>query len=103
MGREQKIAKHFAGHCFRPSALFKDFTNRKEIAQGFRHLLLIDPDKAVMDPVARQWLTGGATRLRNFILMVRKNQIFPSSMNVECRTKVFHCHGGTFDVPSRSS
>src|SRR4029077_12483474 len=41
--------------------------------------------------------------LRDFVFVMWKRQIDATGMNVECRTKIFHGHGGALDVPARAA
>ena len=53
-----------------------------------------------MQPEARERLASDGFRLRDFVFVMRKNQIDPAGVNVERFAQIAHRHGGTFDVPA---
>ena len=79
----------------------KNIANGEKIAQRLGHLFLIDVEKAGVNPIARQGLAEGAFGLGDFVLMMRKNQIATTAVNVKWLAQIFRAHGRTFDMPAR--
>ena len=74
--------------------LAEQILDGQEIAQGFRHLLAIDHQIPIMQPIAHKGLAiMGATTLRQFVFMVRKNQILPAAMDIEGFPQIMGAHG----------
>ena len=79
---------------------FRYFPNRKEVVQGFAHLLVVHIDVAIMHPVAGIRLTGAALGLSNFIFMVREDQVLTAAVQVDGLAQMFMDHRGAFNVPA---
>ncbi len=73
---------------------------RVDVAQGFRHFSSVHLEKACVHPKFDEGPAGGAFALGDFALMVGKNVVLPSRVDVEGLSQVFHGHGRAFDVPS---
>ena len=67
MGAEHEETQHLQ------IILFTDFTDRKEIAQGFRHFPVVNVKERIVHPVGCKGLVVGALALCDFILMVGKD------------------------------
>src|SRR5687767_11502012 len=56
-----------------------------------------------MDPMLHKWTPRGlqtrAFTLRDFVLVMRKRQVFSAHVQVEARSENFHAHGAALDVP----
>ena len=79
----------------------KQFANRDKVALGLRHFLAFDLEMAIVDPIIRHHRrVEGATRLRDFVLMVRKDEIDAAAVDVEYLAEIIPPHGRTFDVPA---
>ena len=74
-----------------------------EIALGLGHLLAIHDEMLPVDPVAHEGLGGGGLALSNLVLVVGKDEVHRAAMQVEGLAQVLHAHGGTLDVPSRTT
>ena len=82
--------------------------NGEEIAQRLRHLLVIDPHEPVVHPGPNEWLAIGECRLgplglSNFVLMMRKLQIGPTTMEIKTGPKQLRGHGRALKVPTRTA
>ena len=55
-----------------------------------------------MHPVARKDLARERFRLRDFIFMMRKSQVFATGMQIKAIAQVLHGHYGTFNMPART-
>src|SRR5258708_32532810 len=53
-----------------------------------------------VQPVADELLSGGAFALRDFVFVMRKNQIDATGVQVESFTQIFHGHGRALDMPA---
>ena len=95
MRRQKKVPEHFARDILVVTIVLKDFPNGKKVSQGLGHLLLIDLHKAIMDPIPGEFLTGCGGGLRNFIFMMRKDEIRPAPMDIKRLAQMPHRHGGT--------
>ena len=80
--------------------LCENITKCVEIIRTFRHFLVIDEEMSPMQPVFGKCLSSIGLSLSNFILMVRKNQITSTHMDINLRAKELHITSRTLDVPS---
>ena len=53
-----------------------------------------------MHPETRERLAGERFRLRNFVFMMRKNQVDAAGMDIERLAQVLDGHHGALDVPA---
>src|SRR5215472_5914641 len=56
-----------------------------------------------VEPVARERLARGGFALGNFVLVMRKGEVYAAGVNVERFTEIFHGHGGALYVPARTA
>src|SRR5690348_15673448 len=91
--------QHRESHHFARPVL-EQLADRYEVAETFRHLLAFDLQKPVMHPVVRHNIgVECTTRLRDFVLVMRKYKIDAAAMNIEGLAQMLPRHCGTFDVP----
>src|SRR5690349_928992 len=96
MREQHRQSDHFA----RP--ILQQIADRDEVAERLRHLLAFDLKKAVVHPVIRHdWRMKGATRLRDFVLVMRKDEIDAAAMDVEYLAEMLPGHRRAFDMPAR--
>ena len=89
-----------ANHLARP--VFQQLVDSHEIAEALRHLLAFDLQESVVHPVIRHHARlKGAARLRDFVLVMRKNEIDAAAVNVEGLAEMLPGHGRALDVPAR--
>ena len=81
--------------------LVQKIAKRKEIAFGLRHLLAIDEQMFTMDPEPDKGMAGRSLALGDLVFMMRKQQIDPAAMQIECVTKILHRHCRTLQMPAR--
>ncbi len=86
---------------FRIAQRLQHFAHGEEIAERFRHLLIIDADEAVVHPHMHEGRIAGRARLRDLVFMMRKFQILAAAVQVEVVPQQAGRHRGTFDVPAR--
>ena len=73
-----------------------------EVAGRLRHLLAIDGDEAVMQPVAGERLAAmRRDALRDFVLVVRKDEVEAAAMDVEGLAEMRLAHRRALDMPAR--
>src|SRR3546814_19428275 len=71
------------------------------IADRLRHLLAVDVEKAVVQPVARENLAAmRAGRLRDLVLVVRKDQVVTAAVNIDGLAKQRFGHRRALDMPA---
>src|ERR1700689_970995 len=88
----------------RPTNFDQHVADGTEISRRLRHLLALDGDEAVMQPVFDEGLAGmRAFALRDLVLVMRKDQVEPAAMDVEALAQEFSAHGRAFDMPARPS
>src|SRR3989338_5258821 len=79
--------------------VFKGFSYRYEVPKGFRHLLAVDGQQAVVAPAAGEGFAG-RLRLGDLVFMMGKHQIDPASVEVKGVTEILRAHRRAFDVPA---
>src|SRR3989344_3362820 len=95
MNREECIANFASGVSF-----CEKITNCKKIPFGFRHFLAVDEQVCAVEPETDERFACGCFALGNFIFMMRENEIFASTMNIQCFAQMFHAHARTLDMPT---
>ena len=73
-------------HDDRPGAA-QEVRGEDRVAERLRHLLPVDVDQAVVQPVRREGVAGGG-RLRELVLVVREAQVESAAVDVERRAQV---------------
>src|SRR5579862_3815371 len=76
---------------------------RIEVAGALGHLLSLNQEEAGVHPETREEFSGLGFRLRDFVLVMRKDQVFAAGMDVEGFAQILHRHGGALDVPARTA
>src|SRR5712671_4219790 len=95
MGSQHVEAKHLAW------PILQKIADGEEIAQALGHLLALDLKEAIVHPNARQRMTMmGALALRDFVLVMGKDEVDAAAMNVEGLAEQSLAHRRAFDVPS---
>ncbi len=77
----------------------QDFLDGEDVAQRLGHLLRVDVDKAVVNPVVDEGFPCSRLRLGDLVLVVGKDEVLPSAVDVEGLPQQGHAHGGTLDMP----
>ncbi len=94
VGGEDEEAQHFG------VVSLENVANGEEVAEGLAHLLMIDIDKAVVQPVLDKGFAGRPFALGDFIFMMGEDQVFTAAVDVESLAEVLYAHRRTFDVPA---
>ena len=96
--------------CHRGISLFEklmiaaeELREGDKVAEGLSHLLAIDGDHVVVDPVADAAGASGCLVLSDLALMVGEHQIHPAAVDVKLVPEVFLSHNGALEVPSRET
>ena len=71
-----------------------------DVAGRLGHLLAVHAQVRAMQPGAHERLAGGRLRLRDLVLVVRKDEVDPARVDVERGAEVGHAHRGALDVPA---
>ena len=74
-----------------------------KIAERLRHLLAINQQKLAVQPIADEGFSRQRFRLRDFIFVVREDQVGAAGVNVKRLAEIFRRHNGALDVPARPS
>ena len=102
MGLKEKPANFLAGETFG-----EEIAQSEKIAKGFAHFLAFDEQKGAVQPIPGERLAVRLAScpftLSNFILVMRKNQIFAAHVNIDTWAEEFHTHGAALDVPARTA
>jgi hypothetical protein len=93
---KQEVADGFG--C---ASLAEKVAQGEVIARGLRHLLSVDQEVLTVHPIAGKCLAAEGFGLCNLILVMRKNEVGPSGVNVEGLAQVLGSHHRTLDVPAR--
>ena len=83
--------------------LGEQIAHQTEVAQRLGHLLAVDIDVAVVQPVAHVVGAVGAAALGDLVFVVGEDQVLSAAMDVDHVTQMLMDHGGTFDVPARAA
>ena len=95
MGLENKQAQRHGVYPFIQQCL-----DGGEVPQGLGHLGLIHVDHAVVQPDVGQGTTRRRFRLGDLVLVVGKDQVRPTQMQINGVPKRLMDHGGTLDMPT---
>src|ERR1039457_403578 len=87
----------------RARALVEHVAHSGEVTHSFGHLLAAHAQVLAVTPDAHEALTCGRLGLGDLVLMVRKDVVDATAVNVEALTEQGHAHGRAFDVPAGSS
>ena len=77
------------------------FADGEEVAERFRHLLVIHPHETVVHPVIDEGAAMRALGLRDLVLVMRKLQVLATAVDVELPAQQLGAHRRAFDVPAR--
>ena len=75
----------------------------EEVAEGFGHLLIVDVDKAVVQPVVDELAAVGGLGLGDLVLVVREGEVAAAAVDVDRFSEIAVGHGGALDVPAGSA
>ena len=71
-----------------------------EVAQRLAHLLAVDGNHIVMQPITAGLMPVSRVRLRDFRLMMREHQVHAASVDVERLPQILVRHGRAFGMPA---
>ena len=80
--------------------LLQHLAHGEEVAEGLRHLLVVDADEPVVHPVVHEGVVVRALGLGDLVLVVRELQILAAAVDVEVLAEQFLAHRGTLDMPA---
>src|SRR5438094_758225 len=77
---------------------------RREVLERVRHLLAASRDQPDMCPVTGEWRNAGPRlALRDFIFVVREDQITAAGVDIDLLAERLANHGRALDVPARTA
>ena len=74
--------------------------NRNGVAEGLRHLLAFDDQVFYVDPVEHERFAGHPLGLGDLVLMMRKNQVFATHVDVQRLSELSDAHDRALEVPA---
>src|ERR1700694_5656580 len=80
----------------------KQVAEREEAPQTLRHLLAFTQQEAGMKPKLRERLAGIGFGLRDFVFVMREDEIFAARVQVESLSEFSHRHDGALQGPART-
>ena len=83
--------------------LLDDVPQGEKIAGTFRHFLVIDEEVAAVHPIIRESFPGERLRLRDLVLMMRKEVVDAAHVDVNLLAEVAIITRAAFDVPAGTS
>src|SRR5690606_10079775 len=85
-----------AGH-----STFENISDGEEVPFALGHLLPFDEKKTDVEPAASKvFVPRGAAGLSDLALVMRKDQVLASRMNIDFLAELLHGHRRTLDVPA---
>ena len=97
MGRNHQIANRLI------AVFFRHVAHGEKVAERLGHFDVIDVDIAVVHPIIGKRHAVAALALRDFVFMVRENQILPAAVNVNRITEIAAHHCRALNVPAGSA
>src|SRR3954466_3933946 len=73
----------------------------KKVTQRLGHLLLIDVQEAIVEPIICKRPAHCTFGLCDFVLVMREYEVASAAVNVERLRKILCAHRRTFDMPPR--
>ena len=73
---------------------------RDEVAERLAHLLTVDRNHVVVNPILSRVVAERRRRLRDLAFVMRKHQVHTAAVDVEPLAQVFGAHGRTLHVPA---
>ena len=77
--------------------------DREEVSERLRHLLVVDRQVSVVQPVVDERPAVRRLALRDLVLMVRELEVDAPAVDVEVLTEQRLAHRRAFDVPARTA
>ena len=81
----------------------KEFTQLDDVVVTLPHLLAVDGDHVVVQPIPGRYLMIAHGTLRDLALVMRELQIHPATMYIEPLTQILVAHGRAFYMPTRKA
>ena len=77
--------------------------DREEVAQALGHLLVVDVEKTVVQPVIDMAMPERALALGDLVLVMRELQVHAATVDVEALAQQRATHRRALDVPARAA
>ena len=81
----------------------KQLGKRDEVAQRLTHLLAVDRDHVVVDPVVHALLAARSHVLRDLAFVVREEEVHAAAVDIEHLAEVLLAHDRALEVPAREA
>ena len=81
----------------------EELRQRDEVAEALAHLLPVDGNHVVVDPVMHHVVALACHRLCNLTLVMREYQVHAASVDVEMAAQILAAHRRAFAVPARET
>ena len=81
----------------------EEFTQFDDVVVTLPHLLAVDGDHVIVQPIPRRDLMIAHGTLRDLTLMMRELQVHATAMDVEPLTEILGAHGRALNVPTRKT
>ena len=82
---------------------FEQVGKQQTVAEGLAHLLSVDLDEPVVDPIFCKLLARERFRLRDLVLVVGEDEVPAAAVDVDLLAERLHVHRGALDMPARSA
>src|SRR5262245_58301266 len=80
-----------------------DLGDGPELLRRFRHLVPAQRDPPVVHPEIDEALAARTLALRDFVFVMRKDEILAAAVQIERGPAVLHAHRRALDVPARAA
>ena len=80
-----------------------EVVDRHGVARGLGHLHAVGEEVLAVHPVTDRRVTVRALGLRDLVLVVRKDVVDATGVQIEALAEVLRAHRRTFDVPPRKA
>ena len=94
VGAEEGVAQDHA------AVAGQELAGADHVADGLGHLLALELQEGVVEPVAGERLAGGGLGLGDLVLVVREDEVLAAPVDVEGAAQVLAGHGRALDVPA---
>ena len=95
------------GQQHKPDRLVAEFLRhiayKEEVSSRFRHFFVVNIQHSVVHPDIGKSAARRALTLRDFVLVMRENEVSAAAVNVDCVADIVARHRRALDVPARSA
>src|SRR5687768_2887340 len=84
-------------------SLLAQLLDSKYVTDAFGHFCSLRQQEGTMAPVTRKGLPRGRLGLGDFVLVMRKDEVDPSGVQIQGLTQEIHRHRRALEVPARAT